>query len=341
LTLPFSGTASSSSPIFSITNNGSVANSSALYGQTNSTFDSARAIHGVITGTSLQAYCSAVRGENKGTQVDQFGVWGSANGLGYGVFGTSTTGYGVYGKASNGDGGVIGQSNKVNGSGIIGIADQGSTAYGVWGQNADVGAGVYGYSFQGAGVYGTSINGFAGKFVGNVQVTGTLSKGAGSFKIDHPLDPANKYLYHSFVESPDMKNIYDGVATLNQSGEATVQLPEWFSALNRDFRYQLTAVGAPGPNLYIAEEISNNTFKIAGGSPHMKVSWQVTGIRHDVYAEQNRIPVEQDKIGEERGHYLYPQGFGKPEEAGVNYSPEMKSKREKLEKFVKYHGTQN
>lgn len=48
-------------------------------------------------------------------------------------------------------------------------------------------------------------------------------------------------------------------------------LPEWFETLNRDFRYQLTAVGAPGPNLYVAEEISGNHFKIAGGQPGAKV----------------------------------------------------------------------
>ena len=37
-----------------------------------------------------------------------------------------------------------------------------------------------------------------------------LSKSIGTFKIDHPLDPANKYLSHSFVELPDMMNIYNG-----------------------------------------------------------------------------------------------------------------------------------
>ncbi|HTK81326.1 MAG TPA: hypothetical protein VL633_03470, partial [Bacteroidota bacterium] len=338
LTLPFSGSASSTNPIFSITNTGTASTSTGIYAQSNSTFDTARAIHGVINSVALQQLTSGVRGENKGTDVDQYGVWGSAAGLGYGVYGTSATGYGLYGNATGGDGGVLGQSGKLNGSGVIGIADQGTTAYGVWGQNANNGAGVYGYSFAGAGVYGTTLNGLAGKFVGNVSVTGTLSKGAGSFKIDHPLDPANKYLYHSFVESPDMKNIYDGVTVLDQKGEATVQLPAWFSALNRDFRYQLTAIGAPGPNLYIAKEIANNVFKIAGGSANMKVSWQVTGIRHDAYAEQNRIPVEQDKIGDERGKYLYPQGFGMPEEKDVNYSPEKKAKKEGLEKVAKKHG---
>ena len=94
---------------------------------------------------------------------------------------------------------------------------------------------------------------------GRVFIRGPLEKPGGSFKIDHPLDPANKYLYHSFVESPDMKNIYDGVLVLDENGEAEIDLPDWFGALNKDFRYQLTAIGAPGPNLYIAEEISDTT----------------------------------------------------------------------------------
>lgn len=158
----------------------------------------------------------------------------------------------------------------------------------------------------------SSASSYAGIFVGNVSISGNLAKSSGSFKIDHPLDPANKYLYHSFVESPDMKNIYDGVATLGADGTAVVTLPEWFGALNRDFRYQLTAIGAAGPNLHIAREISNNSFTIGGGPAGMKVSWQVTGIRQDAYANAHRIPVEQNKPREERGTYIHPELFGKP-----------------------------
>jgi len=100
-------------------------------------------------------------------------------------------------------------------------------------------------------VYGRSDDGgAAGYFEGTVSVTQTVSAGllgsvgninkGGScnFKIDHPVDPANKYLYHCAVESPDMKNIYDGVVTLDSAGEAVVELPAWFEALNQDFRYQ-------------------------------------------------------------------------------------------------------
>jgi hypothetical protein len=114
-----------------------------------------------------------------------------------------------------------------------------------------------------------------------------------------------------------MKNVYDGVATLDREGRAIVRLPDWFAALNRDVRYQLTAIGAPAPDLHIAERVRGNEFAIAGGRPGMEVSWQVTGIRHDPWAEQNRIPVELPKEGVEVGRYLYPQAYGLPAETGI------------------------
>jgi hypothetical protein len=150
-----------------------------------------------------------------------------------------------------------------------------------------------------------------------LEVIGSVSKGGGSFKIDHPLDPENKYLYHSFVESPDMMNVYNGNVVLDGKGEASVQLPDYFEALNHEFRYQLTALGAPGPDLYIAEKIKDNSFKIAGGQPGMEVSWQVTGIRQDPYANEHRIPVEKDKAQDERGLYLYPDVYNQPDDKQI------------------------
>ncbi len=140
---------------------------------------------------------------------------------------------------------------------------------------------------------------------GNLAVAGHLSKGSGSFKIDHPLDPKNKYLYHSFVESPDMMNIYNGNAVLDDKGEAIIQMPDWFQPLNRDFRYQLTPIGAPA-DLYVASEIVDGNFKIAGGQSGLKVSWQVTGIRQDRYANAHRLQVEVEKEDEKKGSYLHP-----------------------------------
>lgn len=147
---------------------------------------------------------------------------------------------------------------------------------------------------------------------GNLWIDGDIEKSGGSFKIDHPLDPAHKYLYHSFVESPDMMNIYNGNVTLDAQGKAEIELPDWFEALNQEFRYQLTPIGAPGPNLYIAKEINGNHFTIAGGEPGMRVSWQVTGIRHDPYAEAHRIVVEKKKPADEWGTYLHPELYGLP-----------------------------
>ena len=164
---------------------------------------------------------------------------------------------------------------------------------------------------------GNCNNTYALRTYGNLSVLGTLSKSAGSFRIDHPLDPTGKYLSHSFVESPDMKNIYDGVAVLDANGSARIQLPEWFEALNESFRYQLTALGAPSPGLYVSDEVRGNRFAIAGGTPNARVSWQVTGIRHDAYARRHPIPVEEEKTGDERGRYLVPEAYGLPEDQAI------------------------
>ena len=153
---------------------------------------------------------------------------------------------------------------------------------------------------------------------GNVDILGNLSKGSGSFKIDHPLDPANKYLYHSFVESPDMMNVYNGNIVTNKRGIATVVLPDYFEALNREFRYQLTPIGQFAQAV-VAKEISRNRFTIKTSKPGVKVSWQVTGVRHDAYADANRIQVEVEKPLQEQGHYLHPELFGASRDQQVGY----------------------
>ena len=130
---------------------------------------------------------------------------------------------------------------------------------------------------------------------GDMSITGSLSKGGGGFKINHPLEPEKKYLSHSFVESPDMMNVYNGNVELDDKGEAWIQMPDYFEALNREFRYQITPIGGPAPSLFVAEKISDNRFKIGGGPAGLEVSWQVTGVRKDTWAEANRIQVEASK----------------------------------------------
>jgi hypothetical protein len=311
---------------------------SALFGQTAST-----------SGNGVRARASATTGTSYGVFADHFSTSGAAvyglaagpTGETRGVMGlaNSVDGAGVYGYAPNGGYGVIGKGNDAQGFGVYGLNDgtfgpsigvMGETnsdeGIGVYGQmnGAGAGAGVSGWagSQDGWGVRGANAHpaGDAGYFAGHVHVNGNLSKLGGSFKIDHPLDPANKYLYHSFVESPDMMNIYNGNVMLDEQGEAWVELADWFEALNQEFRYQLTPIGGWAP-LYVAEKIQGNRFKIAGGEPGLEVSWQVTGIRHDVWAEQNRVPVEEEKAADEKGLYLYPQGYGRPVTETVDYLP--------------------
>jgi len=280
---------------------------------------------GVIGTSTNGAGVTGIHGTGVGSAVA--GVDESGSDASHGVYGNSANGFGIYGTSSDGDG-VYGTSN--DGAGVFGIstgdsswgvygAATGSYGFGVYAESGEVGGyGVYAsatgfpgeeFGLGAYGVYAYSIHSFAVYADGNAEVTGSLSKGGGSFKIDHPVDPANKYLYHSFVESPDMMNVYNGNVVLDQNGRATVELPEWFEDLNRDFRYQLTAIGAPTV-VYISEKIVEGKFGIAGGNPRQEVSWQVTGIRQDAWANANRIPVEVDKNTEDQGRYLHPELFG-------------------------------
>ncbi len=230
-----------------------------------------------------------------------------------GVYSVSDSGKGVYG--SHGDNfnyGYLG--SKYEGvTGVVFGNDRSNQAAGILGMIGILGIpfGMYAYAPD---------SGIAGYFDGLVSISGNLFKSGGGFKIDHPLDPANKYLYHSFVESPDMKNIYDGVVVLDKNGEAWVKMDDWFETLNKNFCYQLTAIGAPEPNLYVAKEISNNRFKISGGTPGIKISWQITGTRQDRYATAHRIPVEQEKPKMEKGYYLRPDVFRQPKEKSINWA---------------------
>ncbi|MBU6412841.1 MAG: hypothetical protein KGS45_05160 [Planctomycetes bacterium] len=225
--------------------------------------------------------------------------------------------------------------------GLISSTSAGAYSSGVWGLNNSTninGSGIAGYhagsgvgvfgavqaSSNGAAVLGTVIGSgttaSAGSFLGNVFVLGNVSKGGGSFKIDHPLDPENKYLYHSFVESPDMMNVYNGNVVTDDQGFATITLPDWFETLNRDFRYQLSVIDESAPDMHfvrVSRKIKDNTFVIKSVPGNMEISWQVTGIRHDKYAQKHRIPTEELKADKDRGKYLHPDVYGLPLDRGI------------------------
>jgi hypothetical protein len=211
---------------------------------------------------------------------------------GNGITGVSSTNVGIYGlSTAAASAGVIGENNYIGVQGVNKGTD--ANRQGVRGENS------------------ASAGGYAGIFVGgSTWIAGTLQKSAGAFLIDHPLEPETKFLYHSFVESPDMKNIYDGTVTTGANGLATVTMPDWFGTLNKDLRYQLTTIGQFAQAI-VAQEMSGNQFVIQTSLPNVKVSWMVTGIRNDPYAQQNRIPLEKLKRPDEVGKYIYPEGYGK------------------------------
>jgi hypothetical protein len=283
-------------------------------------------VYGVL-GSGDPVYSYGVYGENDNTTGGK-GVFGFAKGA---------SGIAVQGYAPGGDGtGVAGSSGTFGSQAHIWI---GKTPLGVVGDSSSIG--VLATSDPGIGLVAAndnstyyvaylenngggpvfdaqSLNGYVFEDAfGDLTASGAIIGAVKSFKIDHPLDPANKYLYHASIESSEMKNLYDGVALLDGNGSATIMLPDWFESVNGDFRYQLTAIGAPAPNLHIAQEISNSQFIIAGGQAGMKVSWQLTGVRHDAYAKAHPVQVTVDKPEGERGYYIHPELYGAPLEKSL------------------------
>ena len=241
------------------------------------------------------------------------GVWGIAEastnvnrGVEGNVFGDDGNKQGVYGLATGGG---------TNNYGVEGRTTSTGTGFNIGVRGAASGAG----SVTNYGIFGVASNGstnYAGYFNGDVQINGTLSKSGGTFKIDHPLDPTNQYLVHSFVESPDMLNVYNGNITTDGNGFATVSLPEYFEAANKDFKYQLTVIGTFAQAI-IAEKLSNNQFVVQTDQPNVEVSWQITGVRNDPWADANRVQTEVEKTGKEAGKYLHPSLYGQPASMGM------------------------
>lgn len=294
-----------------------------------------------LNGTGSSIIRGSNSGSGRGLYGDSNGSWGvfgqSFSSDSAGVYGTCDDCSGVHGVSIN-DSGVTGESTNI--AGVIGFGTNGDGLRGITQSSSNLAAGIVGISLA------SPTGGLAGQLFGNVRigasplgqpgnlsVAGTLSKGGGAFKIDHPLDPENKYLYHSFVESPDMKNIYDGTVITDANGEAVVTLPDYFDALNRDFRYQLTVIGQFAQAI-VAEKIKDNRFIIKTNAPNVEVSWQITGIRQDAFANKNRIPVEEAKPEIERGSYLHPEAFNQPAERSINWARDPEGMRQLKQRWV-------
>jgi hypothetical protein len=312
LTLPFSGSANvDPGAVFFVSNTATSGSNVGVYGQSNSTSG-----HGVF------GWASATSGANYGVQGLSFGTSGSGvigrasarSGFNRGVSGSSasTSGRGVFGSASAGSGvtyGVYGWSDSTAGTGVYGRAEATSgTNYGVLGQTNSTSSGY--------GVYA----------IGRFAASGTKS-----FQIDHPLQPETHFLNHFCTEAPEPLNAYSGNVVTDAQGYATVILPNYFEAVNRDFRYQLTVMGQFAQAI-VAEKIRNNQFVIRTDKPNVEVSWRVEAIRNDRWVQQNGFQTEQEKPEEYQGRYLHPELFGQPKERGIHYRPEPEPVRNETTK---------
>jgi hypothetical protein len=202
---------------------------------------------------------------------------------------------------------------------VFGLATATSgPAWGVWGSTNSTASNAY-------GVVGTEPSDGAGHAVfadGSFAATGTKS-----FQIDHPLMPETHYLNHFCTEGPDPMNAYSGNVVTDAQGYATVQLPDYFESINRDFRYQLTCIGQFAQAI-VAEEIRNNQFVIRTSKPYVKVSWRVEAIRNDRWVQRYGYQTEQEKEDEIKGKYLNPELYGQPKEQGIHYRPEPERPKE-------------
>lgn len=169
----------------------------------------------------------------------------------------------------------------------------------------------------GMGVAGSasSANGWGVFAFGRSGASGTKS-----FRIDHPLDPTGRYLMHYSAEGPEPLNVYSGNVVTDKNGVAWVELPAYFTKINRDLRYTLTVVDDSDSEEFVqvkaAQKVRGNRFKIRSSVPDVEVSWEVKGVRNDRFVQEYGAPVEREKPDHLKGKYQHPELYGQPEEMG-------------------------
>jgi len=278
----------------------------------------------IPTRNSTTGYNAGVLGEAAGHSNINYGFIS----LNYGTGNTN------YGSADFAYGSVTGSKKNIGSYAYVFGADT-NIAVRAYAKD-DAGSVNYGVYSEVAGIAGS----MAGRFIGNTRVegnlvvTGSISKGSGTFKIDHPDDPENKFLVHSFVESPDMMNVYNGNAITDANGFVTVELPDYVENANKDYRYQLTPIGQFAQCI-IKEKVKGNKFVIQTDKPNVEVSWMITGIRSDPYANQNRIVPVVDKDQNEKGKYLHPEAYGKDDSYNMYQPLDLGNAKEEFEMVKK------
>lgn len=281
-----------------------------------------------------------VRGAAAGAVAVDATAVNAAASVSIGVRGVSqaSAGIGVHGINSATSGltyGVLGESASVTGRGVFGSVDAatGVNYGGRFESGSEDGRGVFAYaSDSGAantpyglrGQASTNGNGFAVYALGDLGASGVKP-----FRIDHPGDPTNKYLLHYSSESPFPQNFYNGNVTTDARGYAWVELPDYFSEINTNFKYILTVVDDADADAFVmakvSKEIRDNRFQIRTSAPNVKVSWEVKADRNDDRVKFNRPTDVREKTGAEKGTYQHPEYYGLPVELGVDHATKPKT----------------
>lgn len=311
LSLSHTGTGDLAS--FSINNAASTAE--AVQGTSNGTGDVFQA---TMTGTGRAGYFRITNTNSDSNVIEAYtnGHNGAAAIYGLSEPTDSSTTIGVYGETSSKSGrGVYGLN-----SNPVGLPGQ----YGVLGTVvSDEGVGVAGHALyasgDGKGVSGSvesGGNGYGVYSFGDFGASGTKA-----FRIDHPLDPTNKYLLHYSAESPMPQNFYTGVVSTDSNGYAWVNLPDYFQEINTNFKYQLTVVDDADSNGFVMAKVSKkirgNRFQIRTSAPNVEVSWEIKADRNDAHVRFKRPKDVLEKPAYERGTYQDPVIYGLPADPRV------------------------
>lgn len=342
----------SSGPTFGLKGQSNSTSGQGVYGLAGASTGQTQGVAGWTASTSGKGvYGFALA--SSGTSYGVYGETSSPSGIGvYGLGGTyggkfktaASTGIGLFGQSTKTTTATVGVSGEVassTGTAVLGevMANSGLNygghfvvrspdAYGVLGEAlADVSAETYGV----AGKAAHNNNSFGIYAYGNSGASGTKA-----FRIDHPLDPANKYLLHYSAESPSPQNFYVGNVITDGKGQAWVQLPDYFEEVNKNFKYQLTVVddSASGDfvQVKVGKRIKGNRFLIMTSAPNIAVSWEVKADRNDLIVRKMKPSDVVDKVGREKGTYQHPELYGLGPEKGILYDAEKARSRATEEK---------
>ncbi|HEY6064514.1 MAG TPA: hypothetical protein VIY96_00060, partial [Thermoanaerobaculia bacterium] len=291
----------------------STVDDAAIIGRNTSIAPNAVGVRGEITSLTAGASSTAVRGANSSTTGLGIGVWGSQNGSGWGVNGSSVNGIGVRGintassgatnaiwginnSGSNDSAGVFGTANVdsnpvvtpahgyagVRGEssvfGVLGLAELG----GVRGVLVDSAGGLLAAGTIGSS-QGTDAGGVAPwSFFGFVGDLGNV--GAKSFVEPHPHD-ASKIIQYTSLEGPEAGTYFRGRARF-ENGLARIPVPDHFRMVTdpEGLTVQITPIGEMASVAVLRMDLNE---VVVQSSRNVEFSYLVQGIR----ASQKNRPV--------------------------------------------------